>query len=71
QAGGQFRISSFWKEIAMAYGVGIRMDFNYFLLRLDLGVKAYNPASGQERWPLLHPDWRRDTAIHFSVGYPF
>lgn len=71
QPGGLFRFSSFWKEIAMAYGVGIRMDFNYFLLRLDLGVKAYNPASGQERWPLLHPDWRRDTAIHFSVGYPF
>ena len=47
------------------------MDFNYFLLRLDLGVKAYNPARGQERWPLFHFDWHRDTAVHFSVGYPF
>lgn len=71
QPGGMFRFNSFWKQIACAYGVGLRMDFNYFLLRLDLGVKAYNPARGQERWPLFHFDWHRDTAVHFSVGYPF
>ncbi len=71
QPGGFFRFSTFWKEIAMAYGVGVRLDFNYFLLRLDLGVKAYNPASGQVRWPIAHPQWKRDTAFHFSVGYPF
>lgn len=71
QPGGFFRFSTFWKEIAWAYGLGLRFDFTYFLLRLDLGVKAYNPASGQERWPIIHPRWGRDTAIHFSVGYPF
>lgn len=71
QPGGFFRFKTFWKEIAWAYGLGLRFDFNYFLLRLDLGVKAYNPASGQERWPLIHPQWKRDTAFHFSVGYPF
>lgn len=71
QPGGFFRFSTFWKQIAWAYGLGLRMDFNYFLLRLDLGVKAYNPASGQERWPIIHPRWGRDTALHFSVGYPF
>lgn len=71
QPGGFFRFSTFWKEIAWAYGLGLRMDFNYFRLRLDLGIKAYNPASGQERWPLIHPRWGRDTALHFSVGYPF
>lgn len=47
------------------------MDFNYFLLRLDMGVKAHNPAAGQDRWPLLSPSWQRDVAFHFSVGYPF
>ncbi|MCM1292293.1 MAG: BamA/TamA family outer membrane protein [Bacteroides sp.] len=71
QPGGMFHFSTFWKQIAMAYGVGLRLDFNYFLLRLDLGVKAYNPAMNQERWPLIHPRWKRDTAFHFSVGYPF
>ncbi|MDE5734852.1 MAG: outer membrane protein assembly factor, partial [Duncaniella sp.] len=71
QPGGLFRFSPVWEEIALAYGLGLRFDFNYFLLRLDLGIKAYNPAAGQEHWPLIHPRWGRDTAIHFSVGYPF
>ena len=71
QPGGMFHFNTFWKQIAWAYGVGLRMDFDYFLLRLDLGIKAYNPAEGQDRWPLFHFDWHRNTAVHFSVGYPF
>ena len=71
QPGGMFHFNSFWKQIAWSYGLGLRMDFTYFLLRFDLGVKAYNPARNQERWPLIHPRWKRDTAFHFAVGYPF
>ncbi|MDE6378534.1 MAG: outer membrane protein assembly factor, partial [Duncaniella sp.] len=71
QPGGMFRFDTFWKQIAAAWGVGLRMDFNYFLLRLDLGVKAYNPAAGQPHWSMAHFNWHRDTAIHFAVGYPF
>lgn len=71
QPGGLFRFDQFYKEIAAAYGVGIRLDFTYFLLRLDLGLKAHNPAMNQERWPIIHPKWSRDANFHFSVGYPF
>ncbi len=71
QPGGFFRFKTFYKELAAAYGIGIRMDFNYFLLRFDMGVKAHNPGKGQERWPIIHPRWGRDTSFHFSVGYPF
>lgn len=71
QPGGMFHFDTFWKQIAMAYGVGLRFDFTYFLLRLDLGLKAYNPARDQQRWPIIHPDWHRDATFHFAVGYPF
>lgn len=71
QPGGVFKVDKFWKQIAMAYGLGLRMDFTYFLVRFDLGFKAYNPAQNQERWPLIHPDWHRDATFHFAVGYPF
>lgn len=71
QPGGVFRFDKFYKQIALAYGVGLRMDFTYFLLRLDLGFKAHNPAANQEPWPLIHPKWSRDANFHFSVGYPF
>ncbi|MBD5192614.1 MAG: BamA/TamA family outer membrane protein [Bacteroidales bacterium] len=71
QPGGMFKFNSFYKEIAASYGAGLRMDFTYFVLRLDLGIKAHNPAMNQEAWPLIHPRWHRDATLHFAVGYPF
>lgn len=71
QPGGMFHFKSFYKELAAAYGIGIRLDFDYFLLRFDLGMKAHNPAEGEDPWPLIHPRWGRDRAFHFSIGYPF
>ena len=70
QPGGMFKFNKFYKQIAASYGLGIRMDFTYFLLRFDLGFKAHNPAMNQEPWPLIHPKWSRDANFHFSVGYP-
>lgn len=68
---GLFKFDEFYKQLAAAYGLGIRLDFKYFLLRFDLGIKAHNPAHGEEPWPIVHPRWRRDSAFHFSIGYPF
>ena len=71
QPGGLFSFKKFYKEIAAAYGLGLRLDFDYFLIRFDMGLKAHNPALGEEPWPLIHPHWRRDHSFHFSIGYPF
>lgn len=71
QPGGMFHFNKFYKQIALAYGAGLRMDFTYFLLRFDLGFKAHNPAEGQEPWPIAHFNWHRDATFHFAVGYPF
>ena len=71
QPGGVFKFSKFFEQLALSYGLGLRMDFTYFLVRFDVGMKAHNPASGQEHWPLVHPSLKRDTELHFSIGYPF
>ena len=71
QEGGVFKFNKFYEQIAAAYGAGIRLDFKYFLVRVDMGMKAHNPASGEEHWPLFHPVFKRDSEFHFSVGYPF
>ena len=71
QPGGVFKFNQFYKQIAASYGLGFRLDFTYFLLRFDMGMKAHNPAEGQEEWPLIHPNLRRDFNFNFSVGYPF
>ncbi|MCH5225772.1 MAG: BamA/TamA family outer membrane protein [Muribaculaceae bacterium] len=71
QPGGLFKFNEFYKQLAASYGLGIRFDFSYFLLRFDMGMKAHNPAMGQVAWPLIHPRWHRDSSFHFSIGYPF
>jgi len=73
QVGGNFDINNIYREIALGYGIGIRFDFSYFLLRLDWGIKAYDPSKiGSDAWR-FSSNWNimKDTALHFAVGYPF
>jgi outer membrane translocation and assembly module TamA len=70
QAGGVFRLDTFWKQIALAYGIGLRMDFNFFLFRVDMGVKLHDPAAvTTPKWIL--PKSFNDVALHIAIGYPF
>ncbi|WP_255412447.1 BamA/TamA family outer membrane protein [Dysgonomonas sp. Marseille-P4361] len=74
QEGGVFKLDSFYKEIAFAWGLGLRLDFNYVLLRLDCGWKAYDPSNdpNTKRWPILQPHkFSKNVAWHIAVGYPF
>ena len=39
---------------------------------LDAAMKAINPAySGKEKFPIITPNFNRDFALHFAIGYPF
>lgn len=73
QPGGVFEFDKFYKQIAVSYGLGLRLDLDFFILRFDGGMKAINPAytTKREHFPILHPKFKRDFAFHFAVGYPF
>lgn len=72
QPGGQFKFATFYKDLALSYGIGFRFDFGLFVFRLDGAMKAINPAyEGRERYPIICPRFRRDFALHFAIGYPF
>jgi outer membrane protein assembly factor BamA len=72
QPGGQFRFTTFYKDIALSYGLGIRLEFDMFVFRLDAAMKAINPAySGMDKFPIINPNFGRDFALHFAIGYPF
>lgn len=72
QPNGNFDFSRFYKEIAVSYGLGLRLDFDFFLIRFDTGFKAYNPQKrGKDRWAIAHPNFQNNFAWHFAVGYPF
>ncbi len=73
QPDGQFQLSKFFQQMAVGYGLGLRLNFDYFILRFDMGMKAVNPdySTSKEHFPLLHPKLSRDFAFHFAVGLPF
>lgn len=73
QPGGQFRFNTFWRQIAVSYGLGVRLNFDFFILRLDGGMKAVNPAytDNYHHYPIIHPNFKRDFTLHFAVGLPF
>ncbi|MBO4564811.1 MAG: BamA/TamA family outer membrane protein [Bacteroidaceae bacterium] len=72
QPGGAFRLNEFYKQIAVAYGLGLRMNLDFFILRFDAGMKAINPAyQGHGHYPIAHPVLSRDFSFHFAVGLPF
>ena len=66
----RFYFDTFYKQLALNTGLGLRLDFNYFVLRLDWGIQLRNPG-----WERGH-EWIRslkfsNTALHFGIGYPF
>jgi hypothetical protein len=76
--GADFRYDRFYKEIAIGTGVGLRMDFDFLVIRLDLATKALDPARQEgQRWILDNIRLNRpfgergQTVFNFGIGYPF
>lgn len=74
QHDGQFKFKNILKDLAVSYGLGLRLNFDYFIIRFDMGMKAVNPAyktEDENHFPIIHPRLKRDFAFHFAVGLPF
>ena len=76
--GSDFRFNRFYKELAVGSGIGLRMDFDFLVIRLDLATKAIGPANPEgERWVLDNISFRSpfgvkgQTVFNFGIGYPF
>ncbi len=61
------------EQLAADWGLGLRVNLDFLLVRLDVGFKVHDPDAGADRHWLGPKDWiKRDGfAIHFGVGYPF
>ncbi|SEF40724.1 Outer membrane protein assembly factor BamA [Algoriphagus boritolerans DSM 17298 = JCM 18970] len=76
--GADFRYDRFYREIAVGAGFGLRMDFDFLVIRLDLATKAIDPSKPLgERWVFDNVSFRRpfgvrgQTVLNFGIGYPF
>ncbi len=71
--GALFRFDTFYKEIAVGAGAGLRLDLGFVLLRLDSGIKLRDPAlTSENKWipanrKFIYDDW----TLFFAIGYPF
>jgi outer membrane protein assembly factor BamA len=66
-----FRWDTFGESIAANWGAGLRLNFGFLLLRLDMGIKIHDPARIQ-KWVMPDQWFKSDGfAVHFGVGYPF
>jgi len=71
--GGLFKWDQFYKQIAVGTGVGLRSDFDYFIFRVDMGVKALDPTRPPGQQFMLGSEamkWNNLT-FNFAIGYPF
>ena len=68
---GQFKWDSFYKQLAVDAGFGVRFDFTYFIFRLDAGIPIRDPAySSGDRWRFNYLKFNQ-FIINFGIGYPF
>lgn len=73
--GAAFGFDTFWDQIAIGSGVGLRFDFSFLIFRLDYGVKVYDPArDAGERWiSQKFGVWQEivNGRPYIGIGYPF
>jgi outer membrane protein assembly factor BamA len=71
QAGSDFQLDRFYKEIAVDAGTGLRVDFDWFIIRLDWAYKLKNPQRIHDS-----DQWFKDIKLfrgqfQLGIGYPF
>lgn len=57
------------KDIAIGTGLGVRYDFNFLVLRLDLAFKTYEPYLNQNKW--LSSYRLNESVLNIGINYPF
>jgi outer membrane translocation and assembly module TamA len=76
--GGEFILDQFQKQLAVGTGAGLRFDFSFFVLRLDLAFPLRKPyLPDNQRWVINqidfgNPSWRsQNLVLNIAIGYPF
>ncbi len=69
--GGQFKVNSFYKELATGAGLGIRLNIQFLIIRFDFAIKLWDPSKDiSNRWVLPNTKWS-NLNLNFGIGYPF
>jgi len=69
--GGKFKFPDFFSQIALDAGVGIRLDFDFFIFRLDPAIRLRVPSYPQDNRWYFNKMKLSDVVWNFGIGYPF
>ncbi len=69
--GGNFVLDEFYKQIAIGTGAGLRLNFGYFIFRLDAAFPFYTPSFPENEKIIKWKDISKRTNLNFGIGYPF
>ncbi|MDR0385740.1 MAG: BamA/TamA family outer membrane protein [Prevotellaceae bacterium] len=71
--GARFGFNRFYREIALNSGLGLRLNFDYFILRFDAGFKIHNPGLPSGNRVIMPDKWfeKDNFNLHFGINYPF
>lgn len=69
--GGQLRGSTFFKDLAVGTGAGLRFDISMLVVRADLGVGIHAPYDTGKRGYYNMTSFKNSLAFHLAIGYPF
>ncbi len=70
--GAKFNFNTFYEQVAVSAGIGLRFDFTFFVLRTDAGFPIRNPYPTNGRyWLSAGEDILSGTLFHLAIGYPF
>lgn len=68
---GTFFWNRFYKQIAVNTGLGVRYDLGFFAIRVDAGIRIFDPSEAEgERFVLPGLPWNIFN-LNFALGYPF
>lgn len=74
----RFNFGDFWGELGLGAGLGLRLDFSYFVLRFDVATPLHNPSRPKgKRWlwndfDVKDSKWRQQNfLLNLAIGYPF
>lgn len=69
--GGKLNGKTFFNDVALGTGCGIRYDLSLIVLRLDLGIGLHAPYETEKRGYYNMPSFKESLGLHFAIGYPF
>lgn len=66
-----FRLDRLYKDIAVGGGTSLRLDFDFFLIRLDWAYKLKNPVFAEDNAGWFHKLQIQNGQFQLGIGYPF